>query len=119
MNNNNRGFKYEYDHYSRKFLETPTFLYYITTRGEVYRIRKAKNRRFQNYRYKEILSPLFNKEGIKCVVVMGESYQLKELSIKLFSWDTYDPKTQEIIHVDGNPDNCYITNLKIVKRKKQ
>lgn len=118
MSQSHRSFKYEYEHYSRKFAENSEFLYYITTRGDVYRVKKARKRRFQNYRHREPLFPWF-RNGIKYIDVMGVDYQLKELSIKLFSWDSYDPKTQEIIHIDGNTDNCYITNLKIIERNQK
>ena len=117
MKNHHRQIRYVYDHYSRLFTETSQFLYYITTRGEVYRIRKARKGDYQKYVHKEPIQTYFNNKSVKCVKVLGVEYQLKELSVKLFTWDEYNPKKQEVIHINNDANDCHITNLKIIERK--
>lgn len=98
----------EFQHYRLLIIETPTKLYYVNSEG---RIEYAVKKKVRVDISEEMMITLDTPDDLVYIegLYIGK---LDELVAKLFLDKQWYPRC-EIIHLDKNPRNCNLLNLRI------
>lgn len=113
--------KANYEHFRKLVLETDRYLYYINSLGYFERVDKRTIVDFVNttgivfQRINQFVFTDKNKYSAVYSAIEGKRYLIRSAIIRFIK--NYELKSDEcIIHLDGNPHNCNVENLQVIKR---
>lgn len=114
----------EFEDYHKLFHESTLRLYYISTKGKIGFITKARletNSGRMDERFIKWLEPTIiirNKRPLATIVINSERFVIKNLMAKHFI-KSYNAKDHIVDHRDSNYQNNAILNLMLVSKRKR